>query len=105
MAEEQSYVGTEFEIFVRKPKKSRIVETNETIYSPIASVDQTDIEFVITGDSDTYVDLDLKLFVKRKLQTEDNTDLPEPDYTAVVNNLLHSLFSQCTIYLNGTQIT
>ena len=51
------------------------------------------------------MDLDLKLFVKGKLQTEDNTDLPETDYTAVVNNLLLSLFSQCTIYLNGTQIT
>ena len=49
---------------------------------------------MIPGDSDTYVDLDLKLFVKGKLQTEDNTDLPETDYTAVVNNLLHSLFSQ-----------
>jgi len=81
------------------------VETNETIYRPIASVDQTDIEFVIPGDSDTYVDMDLKLFVKGKLQTEDNTDLPETDSTAVVNNPLHSLFSQCTIYLNGTQIT
>jgi len=51
------------------------------------------------------VDFELKLFVKGKLQTEDNTDLPETDYTAVINNLLHSLFSQCTISLNGTQIT
>jgi len=34
------------------------------------------IEFVIAGDSDTYVDLDLKLFVNGKLETEDNTDLP-----------------------------
>jgi len=101
MAEEPSYVGTALDIFVRKPKDSSTVETNETIYRPIASVDQTDIEFVIPGDSDTYVDLDLKLFVKGKLQTEDNTDLPETDYTAVVNNLLHSLFSQCTIYLNA----
>ena len=97
MAEEPSYVGTEFDIFVRKPKQSSTVETNETIYRPIASVDQTDIEFVIPGDSDTYVDLDFKLFVKGKLQTEVNTDLPETDYTAVVNNLLHSQFSQCTI--------
>ena len=105
MAEEQSFVVTEFDIFGRKPKQSSTVETNETIYRPIASVDQTDIEFVIPGDSDTYVDLDLKLFVKGKLQTEDNTDLPETDYTAVVNNLLHSLFSQYTIYLNGTRIT
>ena len=53
------------------------METNETIYRPIAFVNQTDIEFVIPGDSDTYVDLDLKLFVKGKLQTEDNADLPE----------------------------
>ena len=59
---------------------------------------------MIPGDSDTYVDLDLKLFVKGKLQNEDNTVLSETDYTAAVNNLLHSLFSQCTIYLNGTQI-
>jgi len=105
MAEEPSYVGTEFDIFVRKPKQSSTVETNETIYRPIASVDQTDIEFVIPGDIDTYVDLDMKLFAKGKLRTEDNADLPETDYTAVVNNLLHSLFSQCTSYLNGTQIT
>jgi len=97
MAEEPSYVGTEFDIFVRKPKKSSTVETNETIYRPIASVDQPEIEFVIPGDSDTYVVLDLKLFVKEKLQTEDNADLPDTDYTAVVKNLLHSLFSLCTI--------
>ena len=105
MAEELSFVGTEFDIFGRNPKQSRTVETNETIYRPIASVDQTDKEFVIPCDSDTYVHLDLELFVKRKLQTEDNADLPETDYTAVINNLLHSLFSQCTMYLNGTQIT
>ena len=104
MAEEPSFVGTEFDIFGRKPKQSSTVETNETIYRPIAYVDQTDIGFVILGDRDTYVELDLKLFVKGKLQTEDNTDLPETDYTAVINNLLHSLFSQSRIYLNGTQI-
>ena len=105
MAEEPSYVGTDFDIFVHKPKESSTVENNETIYRPIASFDQTDIEFVIPGDSDTYVDLDMKLFVKGNLQTENNADLPETDYTAVVNNLLHSQFSQCTIYLNGTRIT
>ena len=55
------------------------METNETIYRPIASVDQTDLEFVIPGDIDTYVDLDLKLFLKGKMQTEDNADLPETD--------------------------
>ena len=85
MAEEPSFLGTDFDIFVRKPKQSSTVETNETIYRQR--------EYVIPGDSDTYVDLDLKLFVKGKLQTQDSADLPETDYTAVVNNFLHSLFS------------
>ena len=35
----------------------------------------------------------------------DGTDLDETDYTAGINNLLHSLFNQCSITLNGTQIT
>jgi len=90
-------------MFGRKPKQWSSVETNETVYRPIASVDQVDIESVIPGDSDTYGDFDLKLFVEGKLQTEYKADLLETDYTAVINNLLHSLFSLCTISLNGTQ--
>jgi hypothetical protein len=105
MAEVPSFLGTEFDIFERKPKQTSTVETNETIYRPIASVDQADIEFVKPGDSNNYVDLDFKLFVKGKLMREDGTDLPDTDYTAGINNLLHSLFSQCTIYLNGTLAT
>jgi hypothetical protein len=97
MAEIPSFLGTEFDIFGRKPKQINTVETKETIYRPIASVDQADIEFVIPGDSDTYVSLDLKLYVKGKLIREDGTDLPVTDYTAVINNFLHSLFSQCTV--------
>jgi hypothetical protein len=60
---------------------------------------------VIPGDSDTYVSLDLKLYVKGKLIRDNGTDLPIIDYTALINNFLHSQFSQCTIFLNGVQIT
>ena len=60
---------------------------------------------MIPGDSETYIDLDLKLYIKGKLLKEDNTVLGDTDYTAEINNLLHSLFSQCSISLNGTQIT
>jgi len=35
----------------------------------------------------------------------DGTNLTATDYTAGINNFLLSLFSQCTISLNGTQIT
>jgi len=47
----------------------------------------------------------LKLLIRGKLIKKDGTDLAETDCTAGINNLLHSLFSQCTISLNGTQIT
>jgi len=103
-AEEPTFVGSEFDLFARKAKQDSCLEINETIYEPISSVDQTDIEFLIPGDSDTYIDLNLKLFIRRKLEKNNGTDLAETDYTAGINNLLHYLFSQCSITLNGTQI-
>ena len=36
---------------------------------------------------------------------EDNSLLGNTDYTTGINNLQHSLFSQCSISFNGTQIT
>jgi len=98
-------VGTEFDIFSPKPRQVAVEGTTEIIYKPIGSIDQSDIEFLIPGGSDTYIDIDLKLFIKGKLMEEDNTQLTDIDYTAGINNLLHSLFSQCSISLNGTQIT
>jgi len=53
MAEEPSYVDTEFDFFARKAKQDSCLDTTDTIYKPIASVDQTDIEFVIPGDTET----------------------------------------------------
>ena len=102
MAEEPSFLGTEFDLFGRKPKQDICLNTTETLYKPIASVDHTDIGFLIPGDSDTYIDLNLKLFIRGKLVKKVGTDLAEADFTAGINNLLHSLFSQSTISLNGT---
>ena len=105
MAEVPSFVGTEFGTFSPKPRQSATQEIIEKIYKPIASIDQTDIEFLIPGDSDTYIYLDLKLYIRGKLVKKDNTQLRDTDYTAGINNLLHSLFSQSSISLNGAQIT
>jgi len=35
------------------------LKNTETIYKAIASLDQTDIEFLIPADSDTYIDPNL----------------------------------------------
>ena len=77
-------------------------ETIETIYRPIAFVDQIDLEFFISAQHDTYIDLNIRLYVRGKLTTADGKDLDATDFTATANNLLHSLFTQCLITLNGT---
>jgi hypothetical protein len=65
----------------------------------------SDFEFVIPGDIDTYLDLDIKLFVRGKLTKGDGTDLAATDVTAGRNNFLHFLFCQCNISLNGASVT
>jgi len=60
---------------------------------------------LIPGNSETYIDLDIKLFVRGRLIGADGKDLDASDFTAGTNNFLHSLFSQCNISLNGVNIT
>jgi hypothetical protein len=57
------------------------------------------------GDTETYVDLRIRLFVRGKLTTPDGTDLEITDHTAFTNNFLHSLFSQCNVSLNDVSVT
>jgi len=51
-----AFVSSEFDIFARKPVQHAIHETNVVVYKPIASIDQSDLEFLIPADYDTYVD-------------------------------------------------
>ena len=68
-------------------------------------MEQSDLEFLIPDDLDTYIDLDIKLYIRVKLIWGDSKDLDATDLTAVTNNFLHSLFSQCSVTLNGVSIT
>ena len=56
-------------------------------------------------DKDNYIRLDIQLYVRGKLVSGSGNNVNVSDHTVVVNNLLHSLFSQCTVVLNGTTIT
>jgi hypothetical protein len=67
-------------------------------------VDQSDIEFLIPAESDTYIHLNIILNVSGKLSPTDVTDLEETDYTGVTNNFLHSLFSKSSLTLNDSTI-
>jgi hypothetical protein len=47
----------------------------------------------------------MKLYIRGKFTKPDGNAIDATDDTASVNNFLHSLFSQCTITLNGVNIT
>jgi len=78
-----------------------VLATIENAYKPIAPVDQNDLEYFIPADNETYIYLDIKIYVRGKLVPGSGNDVDNSDHTAVTNNFLHSLFSQCNIALNG----
>jgi len=75
------------------------------VYKPLASVDESDLEFLIPEDYDTYVEPDIKFYIRGKFRKADETALDASENNAGTNNFLHSLFSQFTITLNGVNIT
>ena len=98
-------VSTDFDIFAHRPVQTSILETTETTYKHTTSVDQSDLDFLVPADNGAYIDLNLHLYLRRKLTESDGADMDNTDFTAVANNFLHSLFSQCSITLNGVMTT
>jgi len=76
-------------------------------YHPLTIVgDGSPIEFDISGTGEDYIDLaNTMLYVQAKITKHDGTNLDANDPVGPVNLLLHSLFSQVDISLNGTQDT
>ena len=85
--------------------QTSILETIEEPHKPVSGVDQCDVEFSVQATSDMYIDPNIRVLVRGKLTKTNGTDLHESDSTGVTNNLLHSLFSQCTIIINGETVT
>jgi hypothetical protein len=99
------YVDTEFEVFKNKPVQTGVLETVETWYNPIASVEQSDLKFPIHWDSETYVYLRIRIFVRGKLTRADGNDFEDKEHTTFTNNFLYSLISACKISLNEVGLT
>ena len=79
------------------------------VYSPNGPV----LEFEITGDRNTFVDLQ-KIYLELRCKVTqsngadlryDNTDPIVSDSPFLVNNSLYSLFSDCTLSANGLKIS
>jgi hypothetical protein len=90
---EVTSVSSQFDIFMLWHIQTAVLATVETVYKSLAPVEQNHLEFLVPRDTDTYIDLDIKLYVPGKMISMSGKDVDLTDTTAVDNNVLHSLFS------------
>ena len=98
---------SELDLFTLQPTQTSIEESAVVEYHPISSIqNKGPIEFDVTGTGDQYIDVsNIQLYIRAKITKRDGNNL-EPNSTAApVNLLLHSMFSQIDISLNGTLIS
>ena len=72
MAADVVSASTEFDIFASRPVQTLTLETS---YKRIAALDQSDLEFLVPADQDTYIDLNIQLYILGKLNKANGTDL------------------------------
>ena len=80
MAADVVSASTEFDVFATRPVQTSTLETLETSYKPIATLDQSDLEFLVPADQDTYIDLNIQLYIRGKLAKADGTALELTDH-------------------------
>jgi hypothetical protein len=61
MAANTVSVSSEFDIFADRPVQTSTLNTEEVAYKPIASIDQSDLEFVIHEDDNSYIDNNMQI--------------------------------------------
>lgn len=108
---------SELDIFELLPLQTNVTGVEQVVYNPITSLNNsTTIEFLIPGSGDTYKNLStiyLRLLLELKPNISTIVKTPPvagapatvPEKVSVVNNLLHSLFRQCTVSLNNVQVS
>lgn len=100
---------SELDLFSPPSIQTNIFKNEEVAYKPVTSLEnQSSIEFACYGHGDTYLDLSsINLCMKIQI-TKSNGTLykdADKDQPGIVNNILHSLFRQINISLNGKIIT
>ena len=98
---------SELDLFSVPPTQTSIDSGTFVEYRPISSLtDGAPIEFDVTSSGDDYLDLASSfLHIKAKIVRANGNAIEAADTVGPVNNLLHSLFSQVDVSLNGTLIT
>ena len=101
------------DLFEKAPLLVTFDYSFEQKIGPAYSPNGPNLEFEVVGDRNNCIDLQ-KIYLEIKyriLQTGGNalrydaTDATVSDEPSVVNNTLHSLFSDCTVTANGLKIS
>ena len=97
----------ELDVFSAPLTQTSIEASSYSEYHPLTSLkDANCLEFEANGSGEDYLDLNNSyLYVRAKVVQENGNNLEAEDAVAPVNNLLHSMFSQVDVSLNGTQIS
>jgi len=100
-------LSSELDIFSLPPTLTSMETSDYVEYHPITSITAgAPIEFDITGNGQDYIDLSNSLlYVRAKVTNAQGADLAADAAVGPINLLLHSMFSQIDISLNGTLIS
>lgn len=116
MASKYIFMKSELDLFELPPVQTNVLLTEQISYSPLTSLENTStLDFIIPGNGDTYrnlssiylrlvVELDQKPVAAAATKAE-GSEAALANAPGVVNNLLHSLFTQCTVSLNNVQVS
>uniref|UniRef100_A0A336MPY8 CSON004537 protein n=1 Tax=Culicoides sonorensis TaxID=179676 RepID=A0A336MPY8_CULSO len=99
---------SQLDLFSTPPIQSSILRTEKVSYNPITSLENSGtIDFHIPGNGDTYRDMS-SIQMLLTVQIVDNTPALQNQNAQVVygvNNLFHSMFRQCTVFLNNAMVS
>jgi hypothetical protein len=84
-------VNAEFDIFAPITVQVGVQEIVEVTYKPIATIDQSYLEFSIPADSDIFIDPDIHIFVCGHLVSPGGKALASTDHMSVSIFCIRSL--------------
>jgi hypothetical protein len=79
MAANTVSVSSEFDIFADRAIQTSTLNTDKIAYKPIASIDQSYLEFVIPEYDNSYIDLNIQIYIKGQLIGAEGAELDSKD--------------------------
>lgn len=100
---------TELDLWAVPPTQTAIEKGQYVIINPLSTVDEaTTIDFVIPGNGDYYLDpAHTLVYVQAKIVKITGADIPAEEQVDVapINYLLHTMWSQVDVVLNGKLVS